>query len=437
MTSRILQQDSGLILTEASEPIINEDFIGVNGFSTGNPVLQTTAITQDHVTNVISIVTGQPVISTTAINQVQSLSSTSIATGNVVVLPTAITQDHNVQASSILTGNPVVSLATLTEEENFSVDSILTGSPTVGSTSLTQVNNLSPENIVTQRPDVGKPFDPNVVIAEEIDQMFGGWQRRVYEVPDGRLVQAEREIQATFGDVVSIDRKAKSLLKFGRSAQLSTSGLQTVWTVGGNEAYVSTNSISTISSSSASDTEVIRVEGHTVSGGEFTFVVQNVTLSGQTKVTLDTALARVSRISNGGGTELVGRVVVYEDTTISGGIPSDATKIHIDIPLGFQQSLKSATTFSSQDYYVMTGFYGSVSAKTSAAVDFYVEIREPNGVFLPMACFTASSAGGNSDISLDPAIIAPKNSDLRIRCETQDNNAIVFGIFKGYLAKVL
>ena len=460
MTSRILQQDSGLILTEASEPIINEDFIGADGFSTGNPVLQTAAITQDHVTNVISIVTGQPVISTTAITQnhvtnvnsvvtgqpivsptaitqAQSLSSTNITTGNVVVLPTAITQDHNVQASSILTGNPVVSLATLTEEENFSVDSILTGNPTLGSTSLTQVNNLLAENIVTRRPDVGKPFDPNVVITEEIDQMFGGWQRRTYEVPDGRLVQAEREIQATYSDVVSIDRKAKSLLKFGRSAQLSTSGLQTVWTVGGNETYVSTNSISRISSSSASDTEVIRIEGHTVSDGKFTFVVQNVTLSGQTKVTLDTALARVSRISNNGGTELVGRVVVYEDTTIVGGIPSDATKIHIDIPLGFQQSLKSATTFSDQDYYVMTGFYGSVSAKTSAAVDFYVEIREPNGVFLPMACFTASSTGGNSDISLDPAIIAPKNSDLRVRCETQDNNAVVFGIFKGYLAKVL
>jgi len=55
---------------------------------------------------------------------------------------------------------------------------------------------------------------------------------------------------------------------------------------------------------------------------------------------------------------------------------------------------------------------------------------------LQTACFTASSTGGNSDISLDPAIIVPKNSDVRVRCETTDNNAVVFGIFKGYLAKV-
>jgi len=34
------------------------------------------------------------------------------------------------------------------------------------------------------------------------------WERRNYEVPDARLVQAEREIYQTFGDMVSIDAKA-------------------------------------------------------------------------------------------------------------------------------------------------------------------------------------------------------------------------------------
>ena len=40
--------------------------------------------------------------------------------------------------------------------------------------------------------------------------MSGGWPKRGYEVPDGRLVQAEREIQQTY-DIVSIDVKSKSL----------------------------------------------------------------------------------------------------------------------------------------------------------------------------------------------------------------------------------
>ena len=34
------------------------------------------------------------------------------------------------------------------------------------------------------------------------------WGRRNYEVPDGRLVQAEREIYQTFGDKVTVDQKA-------------------------------------------------------------------------------------------------------------------------------------------------------------------------------------------------------------------------------------
>jgi len=266
---------------------------------------------------------------------------------------------------------------------------------------------------------------------------LGGWQRRTYEVPDGRLVQGEREIQATYGDYVSIDKKAKSLIKFGKSAALSTNTLETVWSVGGNETYISTNDISYISSSSASDTEQVTIEGHTVLNGEFTFVVQTATLNGQNAVGLTIDLARVSRVYNSDSTELVGRVVVYENATLSGGIPTDATKIHIDIPAGFQQSFKSATTFSNTDYFIMTGFYGAVSAKASAAVDFYVEIREAGKVFLPKGSFTASSTGGASDISLDPAIIVPKNADIRIRAETVTNNAIVFGIFKGYLAKVL
>jgi hypothetical protein len=459
MTSRILQEDSGLILTQASEPIINENFIGANSFSTGSPVVQTSAITQVHAITATDVTSGIPTVGSSALTQAHGLSCTNITTGVVSIQAATIAQDHDLTSDLIVTGaaivsstslsqlydlsavsfitsSPVVANATLTENETNTAVPILTGVPEVNPTAVTQNNVLSAKSILTGRPNVEDARDPNLILEQEIDQMFGGWQRRTYEVPDGRLVQSEREIQSTYGDVVSIDKKAKSLLKFGKSAPLTTNSLQTVWTVGGNEVYISDDGITHISSSSASDTQEIRVEGHTISGNDLTFVVQTVTLSGQTSVALTTGLARVSRIYNNNGTELVGRVVVYEDTEINGGIPTDANKIHIDIPLGFQQSFKAATSFSKEDYYVMTGFYGAVSAKQSAAVDFYVEVKEPDGVFLQKACFTASSSGGNSDISLDPAIIIPKNSDVRVRCETSDNNAVVFGIFKGYLAKV-
>ena len=466
MSSRILQENTDLLLTEASEPIVNENFIATNGITTGSPSLDTTSISQDHNSSPANINTGPSVLATTAITQDHNLSPSSVVTSSPDLATTAVTQDHNLtvtaivsgqvvlssaglvqnhsfQANSISTGSPVVPSVLATEAENFGATSIVTGTPSLGQTSLTQAHSLSASNILTPFPDVGSADDPNAIIVQEIreiEQMFGGWQRRTYEVPDGRLVQAEREIQALTDDVVSIDRKAKSLIKFGKSADLTADTLETVWTVGGNETYVTGNTIDYISSSSALDNQTIKLECHTVSGtgtdAKFTFLIQEVTLNGQTPVALTTPVARVSHAYNSNGTEIVGRVTVYENTTVVGGVPSDATKIHIDIPQGLQGSFKGATTFSDNDYYILTGGFGSVSKKQEANVDFYLEVREAGGVFIQRAAVSAST-GGPWDIELDPAVIVPKNADVRIRADSATNNAVVFGVFKGYLAKVI
>ena len=445
MTSRILQENTDLLLTQSNDPLINDNFIGANGFSTASPQIASTAITQIHVLTSVSIVTQSPVVSSTAIAQEHSLTALGFNTGTPVANQTTLAQEHSLTASAILTGSPAVANATMVEGENFAPPSFITGTPSVGSPTLTQDYTLTSSNILTGMPEVEDAVDPTEAILaqeiQEIEQMFGGWQRRTYEVPDGRLVQGEREIQATYGDYVSINKKAKSLIKFGKSADLSTNGLQTVWTVGGNEVYVSDNTIAYVSSSNALDVQEVTIEGHTITGTgfdqEFTFVVQNVTLNGQTPVALTTPLARTSRMYNNNGQELVGRVVVYENTTVVGGVPSDATKIHLDIPAGFQSSFKAATTFSKEDYYLVTGAYGAVSLKQSAAVDFFLELRDAGKTFRQVALFTASSAGGAFNIELDPCIIVPKNADIRITCETSSNNAVAFGVFKGYLAKVV
>lgn len=264
------------------------------------------------------------------------------------------------------------------------------------------------------------------------------WERRSFEVPDGRLVQAEREIYRQFGEFVSIHDKAKSLVKFGKSAALTTGSLQTIWTVGGNETYVSTNIIDSISSSAIADLEEIYIEGHTVTGTgrdqKFSFVAQTVSLNGRTRVALPVPLARVSMAYNNNGELLTGRVVVYENTALTNGIPTDVSKIHIDIPLGLQESFKGATTFSDKDYFICTGGFGSVSLKQSGAADFYLEIREAGKVFRQVAAISATSSSPWT-IDLDPAVVIPKNCDVRIRVETSANGVVVFGSFKGYLAK--
>jgi hypothetical protein len=268
------------------------------------------------------------------------------------------------------------------------------------------------------------------------------WGRRNYEVPDARLVQAEREIYKTFGDEVSIDLKAKSLVKFGKSASLVAGVKSTVWTVGAtDEVYVSTNTIDSVSSSSLADTQEIYIEGHTVTGTgfnqKFAFVSQIVNLNGRTRVALPIPLARVSITSNSNGSPVVGRVVVYENTPLTNGVPTDTTKIHIDIPLGFQGSFKAATTFSDSDYYILTGGFGGVSGKSAAAADFYLEVRLAGKTFIQQAAVTANSVGSGWGVELDPAVIIPKNADIRITVEADSNNTIVFGSFKGYLAGIM
>jgi hypothetical protein len=392
-----------------------------------------------------SIVTGPVLISTTALAQDYTFSTSGILTGSVVISTTTIDQVHDLTSNNIATLPPIVPSIALIEAETVAAVSILSGTPLVQSSTIGQVHTLNPSSIQTPRPVVGTASDPNHIIIIEIEEaqrMFGGWQRRTYEVPDGRLVQGEREVYSTYGQRVSIDAKAKSLLKFGKSGNLSTTaGLQTVWSVDGNEVYVSTNLIDRVVSSSASDTQEVTIEGHTIEGSgvdaKFTFVVQTATLSGQTPVALTTPLARTSRVNNNGSTEIVGVVAVYEDSAVTGGVPNDTTKIHIDIPLGFQQSFKAATTFSNTDYFFLTGCYGAVSQKQTAAADFYLELREVGKSFRQIACLTASSSGGSFNIEFDPAIIIPRNADVRIRCTTGTNNAVVFTNFRGYLAKVV
>lgn len=442
MSSRILQQDSSLLLTEANEPLVNDNFISADGFTTGSTAVQTSAIAQVQVLQADSLTT-TPVVGTSGITQVHSVILLAVETGSPALAQSAVTQAHTLSSGLIVTAQPVVPSVDIVEDETSDIANVLFGNPSVGQTSVSQNHSLSSANVRTSNPRLGTADDPSKIIGQEIkeiQQMFGGWQRRAYEVPDGRLVQAEREIQKYLGDVVSVDKKAKSLIKFGKSAPLATGGLQTIWTLGGNESYLSSNGITHVCSSSASDVYEIYLEGHTVTGSgqdqQFTFVTQTVTLQGQTPVALPTPLARCSMMTNNNGTEFVGRITVFEDTPVVGGVPSDVTKIHDQIEAGFQQSFKAATTFSDSDYYILTGGFGSVSLKQDAAVDFYLEVREAGKVFIQRAAISATT-GGPWQVELDPAVVIPKNADIRITCETSTQGAVVFGVFKGYLAQVV
>ena len=275
---------------------------------------------------------------------------------------------------------------------------------------------------------------------------------------DPWVAEAVRRFQADYSSVIANRRvdlvgKEKTVLKFGRNISMASGIPSTIWDVGvANETYVETNLINRISSSSASDTQVIRVEGHYIADGGFHFVVLDVTLDGQTPVSSGTVVAdsygqypgslcRNSRLANLSDTELVGDVYVYQDTqTVTAGVPQDLTKVHAKIrgTAGLQQSNKCATTISSEDFYILTAARVGVAKQTAAFVDFSIEIREQGGTFRERAVGDGSrDSGFNLIFGAPPFIVVPPNSDIRITGVSSANATSGLASFNGILGRLL
>lgn len=267
---------------------------------------------------------------------------------------------------------------------------------------------------------------------------------RSSEMNEYLLKHAIDVIYGTYGDRVSVDAKMKDLLKYGRNPSVTTSKA-TIWYTGkylANEVYVgdNVNSIDSISSNNTGDTEVVRIEGHTMTGGNKTFVVQTVTLTGQTRAPLTTPLNRCTRVAHNdeSSTNLVGEIYVYENTALSSGKPSDNSKIHLTVEAGFNQSEKASTSLSSTDYWIVTNFRCSLLSKaTGAFADVALEIRRSGGVFRQIEDITCSSSH-NGSFDFNPYIIVPKNSDVRlVGISDAAGGRDITGSIQGYLAKII
>ncbi len=278
------------------------------------------------------------------------------------------------------------------------------------------------------------------------------WIHRLYDYVVSRvdkdpwIEHAVQVIADTYGDKVSIEAKKKDLVKFGRVSMNGNTNFHTVeiqpHTSIENETFLSANSIDYIVSSNAADIAAndssdCKIEGHTVSGGDFTFVVQDAVLNGQTPVALTTPLARVTRVYNNDSADWAGKISVYESgvTTITSGAPSAGyVGVHLTVRAGNNGSEKCSTTISSVDYWIITGVYADVLSKSSEDVEFEFQVRLQGKVFREWFEFSASDGKGTFR-SAAPYIIVPKNSDVRIRAKCDgsftgslDVSAGMFGV---------
>lgn len=320
-------------------------------------------------------------------------------------------------------------------------------------------------------------------------------------------------IYEEYGVRVSVEAKAKTVNKFGNTADCQTTDttLMTNQTGIYNETYVRRNLITHIASDSVLDIMYITVEGHTVGSdisvstltqiagtatcttgaahgfsndewvyieganeteyngivqvtvtgsttftytvdsgatspatGTITatsqnksFVTQTVLISGTTKTPLTTPLARATRAfvpEQNRAFNLAGNVYVAQDVTFSSGIPT-AAATHLIIPAGKNQSQKASTSFSENDWYIISDIHGHIFTKAASAwADIELQTREEGGVFREIDDIGVSSSTPNAILKFEEYVIIRANSDVRLVGKADNNGRNVGSSFQGYLA---
>lgn len=280
-------------------------------------------------------------------------------------------------------------------------------------------------------------------------------------VTDYWLRHAIDVVGDTYGDTISVETKLKDLFKYGRSGQVdSTAGGTSIMTLPSgvrHEEDIYSNDIDKVTSTSSSDAgKILTVEGHTYSAGNLTFVIQDVTLDGSdpstTAATLSTPLARATRaylkssgVAGSPPADLVGTIYFYDDdggtVTVSVGVPSDTSKVHMMIRAGRNQTEKAGTSISSTDYWIITEAYAEMlERQTGAFADLQCQVRDVGngGVWRTVFEMSVSSSSGGEFKSFSPYIIIPKNHDIRmVGLGDSATDRVVSAAMLGCLAQIV
>ena len=446
MTSRILQENSSLILTQASEPIINENYIGANSFVVVAPVVQSTAITQVHVNNVIDITTGQPVVSTSSLVQLQNLSTNDTTTGQPSVSTSSVSQLHElttgntttsqpvVSVSTVVqlhilttsntdTGSPIVSNATAIEDEVSTASPIVTGNPVVNSTSITQSNSFSAGGILTGRPDVEDAADPNEQYEQVVQQMFGGWPKRIYDHTDLAISRGH-----TLG--------YRTLYKFGYNPDVNGDE-ETVWEQGGDYPWLDSAVTMFVSSTSVNDTSggsganTILIQGL---DENYVEIEETITLNGQTQVTTQLSYLRVYRafVTLAGSSGTSGGIIYIGSSGATGGVPNGT--VYANLSIGNQTQIAAYTVPAGHTLYLDEINITAALNLANKRVNASFHTRDFGSNVFRTRFINVLQSSQLKQLFKYPQEFAEK-TDVEIRVSTNTTNNPIAASFQGVLIK--
>ena len=207
------------------------------------------------------------------------------------------------------------------------------------------------------------------------------------------------------------------------------SGLFPIWQGPGSQAFEFTTGadrIGYISSSSASDTGTVLIDGLDENWDRVQMVAN---IGGQTKTALPSELWRVNNIL--ANQDLVGDVYVYEDTTVTAGIPDDLSTVKGFVDPAFNRMSSSAYSVPDGHIAVLYEYAIQTQLGATGALNIHFTLKFFGGATIRSAVLPFQvNASSNSYLRLAIPSPFPPRSDLLFYTDSSIGNN--FGAFGSY-----
>ena len=426
--------------------VVTSDVFQLQSIVTGNPVVGSSSITQGTNFTLTVITSGQPLVPTIDLSLVHNLSPTVITSGQPLVptvdlslvhnlSPTVITSGqplvptvdlslvHNLSPTVITSGQPLVPTITLVEDEVSTADPILTGVPEVSTASIQQNNSLVVSNILTGRPDVESAKDPNVIYEEVVQQMFGGWPKRLYEHTD---------LAISRGHSIGY----RTLYKFGYNPDVDTQE-ETVWGNAGNYIWLDSAVNMFVSSTSVNDSvtgtgaRTILIQGLDENYNE---IEETITLNGQTQVTTQLSYLRIYRsfVTLAGSNQGTSGVIYMGSSGSTGGVPNSS--VYASISIGNQTQIAAYTVPAGYTLYVDEINFTAAVSQSNKLVHCKFNSRDYESNVFRTRFVQVIQSNQLIQSFKYPQGFAEK-TDLECRVSTDTSNTAIGASFQGVLIK--
>ena len=188
-----------------------------------------------------------------------------------------------------------------------------------------------------------------------------------------------------------------------------------------------------ISSNNALDTIPVTIEGL---DENFKEKSQTVTLTGQTRITLDGKWSRINRAFNDDTNDIAGNVFVYTNGANTNGTPNTASTVKAIIENGHNQTMQAIYSVPADNLFHLSSYHVSCDAQapnTTANLTITLMVRRKGSVFRTQEIIAVSNQAP-SIVKFDMPLAIPGCSDIMFKVTSATNNNMhVHCVFEGML----